>query len=538
MSQPASTLAPVPVTGEFLGHPKGLYTCFLTEMWERFAFYGMKALLLLYVTQHHGFSDDNGYLLLGTYAGLAYALPLVGGLVADRWLGMRKAVILGGLLLVVGQLGMAYTGQAAERLADGTRVADGLAVQVMYASLAFIAMGVGFLKPNISTIVGRLYAETDARRDSAFTIFYMGINVGAALSGLIVGYVGIEYGWGWGFGLGGVMMALGVLQFVWGTRHLLGQAEPADPAILAARTPLGLSREWTIYLLSLLGVVAVWQVLQIRISFEWLHKIDWLHEQLGDEEITLTEVLAVTLGTALLVWFFRLLFSGIDARARGKMITLMALIISSVLFWGLYEQTYGPWVAMADRAMDLTTAGITWNAPQTTSFGAIFVILFTPLFVWLWPKLDRAGLNPSYPAKFGWAFAFCGLSFAILAFATGMTNEAGMVSLWWMILAYAALVAGEMLLSPIGLSAVTALSLPRVLGLMMGAWFLASAFGEMLAGRLAKMAALDELPDGGFDIPVALATYGEFFTTMMWWAFGAALVMFALTPVLKRSMRD
>ncbi len=532
MSQPASSIAPVPVTGEFLGHPKGLYTCFLTEMWERFAFYGMKALLFLYLTQHHGFSDGNGYLLLGTYAGLAYALPLVGGLVADRWLGMRKAVILGGLLLVVGQLGMAYTGQAAERLADGTRVADALAVQVMYASLAFIAMGVGFLKPNISTIVGRLYAEKDARRDSAFTIFYMGINVGAALSGLIVGYVGVEYGWGWGFGLGGVMMALGVLQFVWGTRHLLGQAEPADPAALAARSPLGLSREWTIYLLSLLGVAAVWQVLQTRISFEPLSRL------MGGHEVTLTEVVAVVLSLGLFAWFIRLLFSGVEARARGKMVTLMVLIVVSALFWGLYEQTYGPWLAMAERTMDLTTAGITWNAPQTTSFGAIFVILFTPLFVWLWPRLDRAGLNPSYPAKFAWAFAFCGLSFAILAFATGVTDDAGRVSLWWMILAYAALVAGEMLLSPIGLSAVTALSLPRVVGLMMGAWFLASAFGEMLAGRFGTMAAIDALPDGRYDIPAALATYGGFFTTMMWWALGAAVVMFVLTPVLKRSMRD
>jgi POT family proton-dependent oligopeptide transporter len=206
-------------SAEFLGHPKGLFVCFLTEMWERFAFYGMKALLLLYLVKHHGFNDGDGYLLLGTYAGLAYALPLLGGLLADRYLGMRKAVLFGGALLVAGQFGMAYTGSPA---AEGGR--DALAVQVMYASLALIAMGVGFLKPNISTIVGRLYAENDARRDSAFSIFYMGINVGAFLASVIVGYVGERLGWGYGFALGGVMMAAGLVQFVLGQKHLMGQA--------------------------------------------------------------------------------------------------------------------------------------------------------------------------------------------------------------------------------------------------------------------------------------------------------------------------
>ncbi|MFN7784459.1 MAG: MFS transporter, partial [Lysobacterales bacterium] len=160
-------------SGELFGHPKGLYVCFLTEMWERFAFYGMKALLFLYLTKHHLFTDSNGYLLLGTYAGLAYALPLLGGILADRYLGMRKAVVFGGVLLVLGQLGMAYTGSQASG-SVGAAQQDLLAIQVMYASLALIAVGVGFLKPNISTIVGRLYAEQDPRRESGFTIFYMG----------------------------------------------------------------------------------------------------------------------------------------------------------------------------------------------------------------------------------------------------------------------------------------------------------------------------------------------------------------------------
>lgn len=220
---------------EFLGHPKGLYVCFLTEMWERFAFYGMKAILVLYLIKHHGFSDADGYLLMGTYAGLAYALPLLGGMLADRYLGMRKAVVFGGALLVLGQFGMAWIGTPVE---GGVR--DELAVQVMYASLALIAMGVGFLKPNISTIVGRLYAENDPRRDSGFSIFYMGINIGALLASFIVGYVGENISWSYGFALGGLMMAVGLAIFLVGQPHLLGQAEPANPALLRERSIAGL----------------------------------------------------------------------------------------------------------------------------------------------------------------------------------------------------------------------------------------------------------------------------------------------------------
>ncbi len=515
---------------ELFGHPKGLYVCFLTEMWERFAFYGMKALLFLYLTQHHKFSDANGYLLLGTYAGLAYALPLLGGLLADRYLGMRKAVVYGGLLLVLGQLGMAYTGQAATGI-QGQGVQDAFAVQVMYGALALIGVGVGFLKPNISTIVGRLYADTDPRRDSGFTIFYMGINVGAAASSLVVGWVGIQMGWGYGFALAGVMMALGLVQFIWGTKHLNGHAEPADPAMLREPVFAGLSREWLIYLGGIALVAVVWQVLQTRIDFAPLTALA------GGHEVTLTEVVAVVMGLALMAWFVRLLFSGLTRLEKGRMVVLMVLIVVSALFWGLYEQSYGPWVAMAERAMDLDTFGLTWNAAQTTAFGAIFVILFSLPFAWLWPQLDKRGLNPSYPAKFAWGLVFCGLAFGILAFSAGNPGDDGLVSIWWMILAYAVLVAGEMVLSPIGLSAVTSLSIKRAVGLMMGAWFLFSAFGEIIAGRMGTWAAIEPEADGSILAGKALAVYADVFGDMMWIGLAAGAVMFALTPVLKRLMR-
>ncbi|MBX3713814.1 MAG: peptide MFS transporter [Lysobacter sp.] len=517
---------------ELFGHPKGLYVCFMTEMWERFAFYGMKAILLLYVVKHHLFAQADGTLLLGTYAGLAYALPLLGGLLADRYLGMRKAVLFGGILLVLGQLGMAYTGSAATGTTPDNAVRDGFAIQTLYFSLALIGVGVGFLKPNISTIVGRLYSADDPRRDSGFTIFYLGINVGAFLASLIVAEIGEKIGWGYGFALAGVMMALGLVQFIIGQKHLRGHAEPADPVLLKAPAFAGLSREWLIYLGGLGLTVVVWQVLQTRIDFGPLTAL------LGGHQVTLTEVVAVVMGAALYLWFVKLLFSGLSRKEKGSMVMLMVLITVSALFWGLYEQTYGPWVLMADIGMDRNILGREWTAGQTTAIGALFVMLFSFPFAWLWPKLDKAGLNPSYPAKFAWGLVFCGLSFAVLAYAAANPGESGKTSLWWMILAYAVLVMGEMVLSPVGLSAVTRLSIPRAVGLMMGAWFLFSAFGEIIAGRLGTWAAIEPDAAGKYDVPAALALYADVFTSMMWIGLAAGALLFIATPLLKRLTRE
>lgn len=524
------TAPPPGPSDELLGHPKGLYVCFLTEMWERFSFYGMKALLLLYLTKHHLYPDSDGYLLLGTYAGLAYALPLLGGMLADKYLGMRKAVVFGGLLLVLGQLGMAYTGTPAVGI-QGKATQDGLALQVMYLSLALIAVGVGFLKPNISTIVGRLYADGDPRRESGFTIFYMGINVGAALSSLVVAYVGERIGWGYGFALSGVMMAAGLAQFLWGQRHLQGQAEPPDEAALRRPVVPGLSLARSIWLGGVVMVALVWWVLQVKLDFGFLGAM------FDGHEVTLTEVVAVVMGLVLLVWLVRFLASGISAAERGRMIVLMTLIGVSAMFWGLYEQSYGTWVSYAERVMDRTTFGVEWTAGQTTSFGAIFVITFSPVFAWLWPRLDALGRNPSLPAKFGWGLVFVGLAMGILMIGTQRAGDDGLVSLWWMILAYAVMVMGEMVLSPIGLSAVTTLSVPRVVGLMMGAWFLFSAFGEMIAGRLGTWAAIEPNADGTIDKVKALAVYEEVFGQMMWLGVLSGVALLVVSPWLDRMTR-
>ena len=246
---------------QFFGHPSGLFVCFATELWERFSFYGMKYLLLLYLTKYHLFSDTNGLEVLGSYAALVYALPVVGGMLADRFLGMRKAVVFGGVLLVLGHMGMALEGEQA-RVVNGEIVRDEIALQFFYVSLALIIVGVGFLKPNISTIVGQLYSKDDPRRDAGFTIFYMGINIGAFTATILCGYLGETYGWRYGFGAAGIGMVIGLITFIRGQPLLLGIAEPKDNEMLKQKSILGLSIEATIYLLSLTGIAIIWQMLQ------------------------------------------------------------------------------------------------------------------------------------------------------------------------------------------------------------------------------------------------------------------------------------
>lgn len=510
---------------EFLGHPKGLYVCFFTEMWERFAFYGMKALLFLYLTQHHAFSDSDGYLLLGTYAGLAYALPVIGGILADNYLGMRKAVVFGGLLLVFGQLGMAYNGHAASL---GEQ--DAFAVQVMYLSLALIAVGVGFLKPNISTIVGKLYPETDPRRDSAFTIFYMGINFGAFVSSLFVGWIGIAWGWGWGFGSAGVGMLLGLLVFIAFQKYFYGHAESNFPERLKEKWS-GINKEWLIYLSSIIGVLLVQQVLQIRFDFSFLASMFGMSEA----HITATEVVAIVMSVVLMVWWTRFITHDCNALERANMIVLMVLIAVSALFWGIYEQTYGTWLAYSDRAMELPVLNFLifdWqpNAAQLTSVGAMFIFLLAPLFAWLWPVLDRKGINPSAPSKFAIGLFFAGVAHFVLVYAAENPNASGLAGFWWLVLAYFVLEVGEMALSPVGLSAVTTLSVPRVVSLMMGVWFLASAFGEMLAGRFGTLASMPQ----DTSTEQALSIYADAFAILGWVGVGSALALALVTPMLNR----
>lgn len=571
---------------ELFGHPKGVYVCFFTEMWERFSFYGMKALLLLYLLQHHRFGDGSGLDVLGAYGGLVYCLPVIGGLLADRYLGMRKAVVFGGLLLVAGHLGMAVEGHAAS-LSGGIVVRDEGALRVFYLSLALIILGVGFLKPNISTIVGRLYPQNDPRRDSGFSLFYAGINLGALFASLVCGYLGETLGWRWGFGAAGIGMLLGLAQFLWGQKYLHGHAEPPDPARLRERV-LGLPREWAIYLGALLGLVPVaglmWAVANGRFA-------------LGGE-ISLALVLMIVVMLVVMGWFGWFVTTHCTPVQRHQMISLLALIFMALVFFTLYEQTYGSWVTFTDRMLTkdvfpslVIREGTPWPwstislllaplafvvsaalsdrrpdspmpkllfagaivtmlvfllrdcvvLPQTagslTYLGALFLVLLAPMFARLWDSLDRRGLDPSKPAKSALGLLFAGLSFVPLAWAAQHAGETGaMASVWWLVLAYLVLAIGEMCLAPVGLSAVTQLSVRNVVSLMMGTWFLATAFSETLAALFGKLAALDTPEGAALDFAVAGAKYAGLFWLMMWIGIGWAVLAFIASPLLRRMM--
>ncbi len=499
---------------EFLGHPRGLYVCFATELWERFSFYGMKYLLLLYLTKYHLFRDEDGLGVLASYAALVYALPVIGGMLADRYLGMRKAVTFGAILLCFGHLGMAWEGEQA-RLVDGVVVQDTDALQVFYFSLALIVVGVGFLKPNISTIVGRLYAPGDPRRDGGFTIFYMGINIGAFTATLLCGYLGETYGWSWGFGAAGIGMLIGLLTFLLGQKHLQGHAEPHDPALLREKMFGPVSREWLIYMAALGSLFVVWQMVQ----FEAV-----VHQTLN------------VLSLGVLSWLVWYLATRCDAEQRGRMIVLATLTIFSVVFWALFEQSAASMTLYADRVLDREAFGVTFTAAQLGSLNALFIFLLAPFFALLWQALGRRGWDPSPPMKFVLGIAQAGLGFGALVVGASMPDEAGKVALIWFVLAYLLHTTGELCLSPVGLSAVTKLAVPSVVGVMMGAWFLATAYSEFIAAQLSKLATVDTAGGQVTDIAAARAIYTSLFEKLLWIGLGTAGILLLLVPVLKRKM--
>ena len=499
---------------QFFGHPRGLLVCFTTEMWERFSFYGMKYLLLLYLTKYHLFSDANGLTVLGSYAALVYAMPVLGGLLADRYLGMRKAVLFGGILLTLGHLGMAFEGHAA-RVEGSSIVRDESALQVFYFSLALIVIGVGFLKPNISTIVGKLYSPEDTRRDAGFTIFYMGINIGAFTATLLCGYLGETYGWKYGFGVAGIGMLVGLVTFIRGQKYLQGHAEPHNPKLLQQKSTIGLSKEMTIYLCGLLAVAVVWQMLQFHAVVE----------------ATLNGLsILVLLG---LTWFITVHCNSVE---RGRMGVLIVLIISTVIFWSLFEQSAASMTLYADRVLEREYLGITWTASQFGSLNPFFIFLLAPCFAWLWSTLGKRGLEPSTPVKFALGIMQAGLGFGALVLGASMPNEAGKVAAFWMILAYLLHTTGELCLSPVGLSAVTKLAVPKVVGVMMGSWFLATAYSEYVAVQIAKLASIETVNGTVTDINAALSSYTELFSQLLYLGLGCGVLLLLISPILKKFM--
>ena len=503
---------------EVFGHPKGLYVLFATEMWERFSFYGMRALLVLYLTRHFLFSDEEASHIYGAYLGMVYALPVIGGLVADRWLGFRKAVVLGGVLLSLGHLGMAIEGEPAVIVA-GEVQRDGAVEQIFYFSLALIIAGVGFLKPNISSAVGKLYAEGDPRRDGGFTIFYMGINLGAFLSTLIVGGIGEFYGWRYGFGLAGVGMVIGLLVFLYGQRYLAGALEPPRPQWLAERFGAGvlpgLTREMGIYLGALLLVALAWFMVQ--------------RPPLVGQALVLTLALAY----GFFVWY---MLKNCTRDEQARMTLVIVLTFCGVCFWALFEQAGSSMNLFTDRVVDRNLAGIEIAASQFQSLNAGFILLLGLPFAALWAALARRGREPGIAAKFALGIIQAGLGFGALVLGIELADEAGKVAMIWIVLAYLLHTTGELCLSPVGLSMVTKLTPARVTGMMMGTWFLAVAFADYVSGVLAAMASVD-VHSGASQAAELLEIYGKLFELLFYAGTGFGGLLLLISPWLKTWQR-
>ena len=588
---------------ELLGHPVGLYVCFTTELWERFSFYGMKYLLLLYLTKYHLFTDEMGLDVLGSYAGLVYALPLIGGMIADRYLGMRKSVLFGGISLSLGHILMAVEGYQAKFYAAGTTLTESLtlasgevlavgtvlveditmrdtaALNVFYFALALIVMGVGYLKPNISTIVGKLYSQDDPRRDSGFTIFYMGINIGSFTATLLCGWLGETYGWSYGFGAAGIGMIIGLITFTMGQKYLHGHAEPSEPEKLKKKVLGPINVEWSIYILSVPVLGIFWWLVQhepvvlltqnifLIVSIVSLILYSMIHKRRDQNNNIAYAIAAIAILSGIIAVFANLHppawmadFSAAYAEQAlyvsialivgfvvygfvthysdefGRTVVLMILILSTIVFWALFEQSAGSMTLYADRVVDRDLGGVTVTAAQFGSLNAGFIMLLAIPFAALWTWLAKKNLEPNTPVKFGLGILQAGLGFGALVFGAQFPNEAGQVAMIWLVLAYLLHTTGELCLSPVGLSAVTKLSIGNVVGVSMGTWFLATALSETVATRIGKMAAIDTSAGNTGDAATALATYTQLFEFLMWFGIGAGVFMIVISPILRRWM--
>ncbi|HUH00009.1 MAG TPA: peptide MFS transporter [Gammaproteobacteria bacterium] len=480
----------------FLGHPRGLFVLFFAEMWERFSYYGMRGLLIFYLVQHWLFSDSQASVIYGAYTALVYITPVVGGYLADRYLGQRKAVLFGAVLLTFGHFLMAFEGDGGQHSA---------AINVFWLALAFIIVGSGFLKANISVIVGQLYSRTDIRRDPAYTIFYMGINLGAALGALVAGYLGQVHGWAWGFGAAGVGMLLGLLVFVWGKPLLLGRGESSFPERLDARV-LGVRFEWWLYLASVAGVGVVWLLIQYQSLIGGLLMVAG----------------AILVGYVLYTAVFRL-----PKHDRDRIFAAMYLIFGSILFWALFEQAGSSLNLFTDRSVDRVIFGFDVPASMFQSINAIYIVLLGPVFAILWTVLGRRGLEPSAPAKFGLGVIQLGAGFLVLVVGALAAGPDGLTPVLFVFLIYLLHTTGELCLSPVGLSAMNRLAPAHLAGLIMGTWFFASATGNFAAGLIAAATGAE---GAGPERVI------EVYSTVGWTAVAVGVGMIVVSPLIRRLM--
>ncbi|HEX4742661.1 MAG TPA: oligopeptide:H+ symporter [Caulobacteraceae bacterium] len=588
-------------------HPRGLFVLFFAEMWERFSYYGMRGLLIFYLTQHFLMDQKAASGQYGSYATLVYLLPLVGGVLADRYLGARKAVAFGALLLVGGHALMAVEGPPAQQAlawhgqqfpievagrgddrvarvvvngrpyafdqsADGafeirdlpsgtpvpaalpkgefsvvtTKATPAIFQDTLYLALSLIIMGVGFLKANISTIVGQLYGKGDPRRDPGFTLYYYGVNLGAFWAAILCGYLGQTLGWSWGFGLAGVGMAAGWVTFMLGRPLLEGKGEPPDPVRLARPVVGPLNLEWLIYLAGIVGLGAVWLLVQ--------------HNSIVGAALGVGWIAAL----AYLAWF---IFRACGKVERERLFLALTLIAGSIVFFTLFEQaatslnlfaeqntklqlvSHPTFVRFAGftfflgdegmKAVVQLPPGAIWidmgfTAAQTQSFNSGFILILAPAFAALWTYLGRRRRDPNPMVKFGLGLAQVGLGFLVIVWARSLADANFRMPLMVLGVSYLLQTTGELCLSPVGMSEVTKLSPQVLVSTLMSIWFLATSAAEFIAARIAQLAGTATAGGQVLDPAAALRASLSVFNAIGWAGVGFGALFLALAPLISR----
>jgi len=654
----------------FLGHPRGLVICFLTEMWERFSYYGMRGLLFLYLIQHFLFSDGEAGIIYGGYIALVYIMSIVGGILSDQYLGQRKAVTYGAILLVLGHFGMAFEGSGSKETisfagqdyaieAEGrdnnrqlfidfegekrrivfssnqfldvegekfiplnddgegdfiinrntrglvqnicafvglgcagpapsteivisgepypvtyqdmdgkkvmliafeggdlvqaaevsetelwvldsatteadpdmsnapTIIPDGgfsstveqeqFYVNILFLSLALIIAGVGFLKPNISTIVGDLYPEGDPRRDSGFTLFYMGINLGSFLATWSCGILGIMYGWAYGFGLAGIGMLLGLIVFLKGQSWLEGVAEPPNAEKLTEKVLGPINVEWMCYLAGV-GVVLGSMLLL------------WQAQVIGG--------LSAIIGIVFFIGFIAYSFVKLQGKERSRMWAAMYFAVAQIPFWSLFEQAGSSLTLFTSRLVDKNIFGWEVPTPVFQSLNAGFIFLFAPMVAWMWIWLAKRGWEPSTPVKFAIGVFGVGLGYLILTSGINTASATALTPVFFIFALYWVHTMAELMLSPVGLSAMTKLAPANMVGLFMAAWFVYSGLGNALSGVIAAAAGADTVGGQIINAAAAKENYNQVFSSVGWIGMITGFLMLLVSPIVKGWMKE
>lgn len=467
-----------------VSHPRVLPFLCLTETWERFGFYVVQGLLVLFMAHHFGYSDSESYTILGIFTALAYISPLIGGYLASRVIGFKTAILWGGAFLVIGYALLALPYEDT----------------LFYPALAAIVVGNGLFKPNISSLLGAQYNEQDPRRDSGFTIFYIGINLGALLAGLTSGYIKDFFGWQVTFGLASAGLVIGLVTFIYGSRYL--KKELVHKVMLKNR----------LLVYCVLAAVGINFLLKLNFLATWLLPL---------------------VGILLLV-YLTVLTAQQNPADRQRMLMLNILIISSIVFWMLFLQIFYSANLFVDRLVEKQLFGIPLSTTVFYATESMFVILLGPAFAWTWQTLGHNNKNPSPIHKFTLGIFFAGLGFLVLSAGTWFPNDLGMIHPAWVFFAYLLITIGELLLSPIGLSAVTMLAPAHLTGLMMGVWFVAYGFGGVFAGLLAQLSNVS--PEINTTAG-KLAIYQHAFLTYAYIAFFVAITLFLMQATVRKYLR-